>query len=220
MISKIKEGLLALIYPVRAVCQGCSSEAGHEQGWLCEECREKLAKAWVGASAAPGECHVEGAAFAYYYSGPAGGIVRNMKYYGVHRLGEMMARDMVRALDPLEPIYADMVVPVPMHHLRKHLRGYNQAEVLAENVARIKGIEMICALRRSRNTRQQARLTGEERRHNLRSAITVDGDVAGKTILLVDDVCTTGATAAACEQALRNAGAKHVFLVCYALAKE
>lgn len=220
MMKKIKNALLALIYPVRAVCMGCSGAAGHEQGWLCPQCRERLAKSWIGASAVPGECRVEGAAFAYHYAGPAGSIVRNMKYRGVHRLGDMMARDMVRAIETIEPICADMVVPVPMHARRRHLRGYNQAEVLAENVARIKGLEMSCALKRPKYTRQQARLSGEERRNNIKNAITVVGDVAEKTILLVDDVYTTGATAAACEQALRNAGAKHVFLVCYTLAKE
>ncbi|MBR6767439.1 MAG: hypothetical protein IKM02_05760, partial [Clostridia bacterium] len=78
---------MGLIYPVRAECMGCSDASGHENGWLCDECREKLAKSWVGAAPVPGECHAEGAAFAYVYNGPAGGIVRNMKYRGVRRLG-------------------------------------------------------------------------------------------------------------------------------------
>ncbi|MBR6767475.1 MAG: ComF family protein, partial [Clostridia bacterium] len=136
------------------------------------------------------------------------------------RLGSFMAKDMVRALAGIEPINADMVVPVPMHPWRQRIRDYNHAEVLAEHVACIKGIEMRCALRRVRMTIQQARLSMEERRNNLDHAIEISGDVAGKCILLVDDVCTTGATAAACERVLRQAGAKHVFLLCYALAKE
>jgi len=146
--------------------------------------------------------------------------VRNMKYYGVHRLGDMMAADMVRALDSIEPVKADMVVPVPMHRQRRRLRGYNHADILAEKIAEMRNMKMCRALERNRPTRQQARLSGKERRNNLDQAISAVEDVGGKCILLVDDVCTTGATAAACERALRTAGAKHVFLLCYALAKE
>jgi len=219
MKQKIKKYLLKLTYPMHAVCMGCADASGHERGWLCEECREKLAKSWVGASLATGECHAEGAAFAYSYTGPAGGLVRNLKYRGARHLGSFMAPDMVRALECIEPVNADMVVPVPMHPRRKRLREYNHAEVLAEHVAKMKGLEMRCVLKRVRMTTQQARLSDEERRHNLDQAIVIDEDVAGKCILLVDDVCTTGATAAACENVLRQAGAKHVFLLCYALAK-
>lgn len=212
--------IAGLVYPVRAVCMGCLDASGHERGWLCDECREKLARSWVGAAPAPGDCGMEGSAFAYSYAGPAGGIVRNMKYRGVWRLGSFMAGDMMRALDTIEPVRVDMVVPVPMHWLRKRMRDYNQAEVLAALIAEMKGVEYCCALRRVRLTVQQARLSGEARRNNLEQAIEVAEDVAGKRILLVDDVCTTGATAAACEQALRQAGAKHMFLLCYALAKD
>jgi len=219
-MMKMKEKLLALIYPVRAVCQGCMSAAGHERGWLCEACREKLARSWIGASPVVGECQAEGAAFAYAYGGPAGGLVRSLKYRGVRRLGEFMATDMVRALEGIEPVNADMVVPVPMHPKRRRQRLYNHAEILADHVAQMKDIPMCCALKRVRMTTQQALLSGEERRHNLNQSIKVDADVSGKTILLVDDVYTTGATAAACEKALRQAGAKHVYLLCYALAKQ
>lgn len=220
MIDRIRNILRRLVYPQNAVCMGCGSQAGHESGWLCDECRENLAKSWIGASPPPGDIGAEGVAFAYHYAGPAGGIVRNMKYRGVHRLGEMMARDMVRALAAIEPIHADMVVPVPMHFRRKKLRGYNHAELLAEIVAREKGLEMCLALQRVRPTVQQARLSGSERRNNLDQAIVSAADVRGKCVLLVDDVCTSGATAVACERALREAGAKYVYLLCYALAKE
>lgn len=212
--------LREMVYPLQSVCQGCGSAAGQDSDWLCAECRERLARSWIGASNATGLCRAEGAAFAYAYAGPAGGMVRSLKYHGAHKLGEIMARDMVRALDLIEPIHADMVVPVPMHRYRKRLRGYNQAEVLADHVARMRGLEMCNALARVRITAQQARLSGRERRENVDQAISVTGDVLGKCILLVDDVCTTGATAAACEQALRAAGAAHVFLLCYTCAKE
>lgn len=220
MTRGIGRSLYRMLCPKLAFCQACGSGAGHERGWICEKCRQRLASSWVGAGPAPGDCGVEGAAFAYSYHGPAGGLVRNMKYRGVSELGDMMARDMVRALGSIEPVRADLVVPVPMHRRRVMHRGFNHADILAEKVAGIKGIETRRVLERTRNNRQQARLSGMERRLNMENAISVSGDVKGKCVLLVDDVCTTGATAAACEQALRRAGAEHVFLLCYTLAKE
>ena len=78
---------------------------------------------------------------------------------------------------------------------------------------------MLAALERVRNTRQQARLYAEERQ-NMDGAIALRGDVAGRRILLVDDVCTTGATANACARALLDAGAEAVYLLCFAVAGE
>lgn len=210
--------LMAWVYPRRAVCMGCGSAAGCEQDWICDGCRERLADNWVGAAPPPEDCPVDGAAFAYLYQGPAGGLVRNLKYRGVHRLARVMAEDMVRACRGLEPMGVEMVVSVPMYPRRERQRGLNQSEVLARQVAVQMGAPFFRALRRVKNTRQQARLSPEARRRNLTGAFSADASVSGRRVLLVDDVCTTGATARACAEALRDGGAAAVFLVCYALA--
>ena len=210
--------LLELIYPIRAECMGCGTKAGFERDWLCEDCRQALANRWVGAATPPEGGLIDGAAYGYFYGGPAGGLVRNLKYRGVSRLAEPMGRQMVRAFEGLQPAQIDCVVPVPMHIRRTRKRGVNHALLLAKAVADGLGLPLEEALVRTRNTRQQARLNDAERLHNLDGAFAVAGDVAGKRVLLVDDVCTTGATANACAKALLENGASTVLLVCFCLA--
>lgn len=221
MSEGLKRGaraLLELIYPIRAECMGCGAKAGFEWDWLCEDCRQALASRWVGAAPPPEGGLIDGAAYGYLYGGPAGGLVRNLKYRGVSRLAEPMGRQMVRAFERLQPAMIDCVVPVPMHVRRTRKRGVNQAMLLAREVAAGLGLPMEEALVRTRNTRQQARLADAERLHNLDGAFAVTADVAGKRVLLVDDVCTTGATANACAGTLLEGGASAVLLVCFALA--
>ncbi len=223
MSEGLKRGaraLLELIYPIRAECMGCGTRAGFERDWLCEDCRQALANRWVGAAPPPEGGLIDGAAYAYLYGGPAGGLVRNLKYRGVSRLAEPMGRQMLRAFDGLQPAQIDCVVPVPMHIRRTRKRGVNQALLLAREMAGGLGLPLAEALVRTRNTRQQARLDAAERLHNLDGAFAVACDVKGKRVLLVDDVCTTGATANACAEALLAGGASAVLLVCFCLARK
>ena len=219
MLVRTREGLLGLVYPRRAICMGCDSQAGFERDWLCEECRQDLAGRWVGASEPPAGGLIEGAAFAYVYGGPASGMVHHLKYGGVHRLAPVMGRHMARACEALSPLPADCVVPVPMHLKRLRDRGYNHAELLAREAAGHLGLPVLLALERTRHTPQQARLDVARRARNLEGAFALAGYVAGRRVLLVDDVCTTGATANACARTLLDGGAASVYLLCYAVAR-
>ena len=217
-LKRAARALLELIYPIRAECMGCGAKTGFERDWLCEDCRQALANRWVGAAPPPEGGLIDGAAYGYFYRGPAGGLVRNLKYRGVSRLAEPMGRQMVRALEGLQPAHIDCVTPVPMHVRRVRKRGVNQALLLAREVADGLQLPLEEALVRTRNTLQQARLDEAKRMHNLDGAFAVAGNVAGKRVLLVDDVCTTGATANACAEALLKEGAGAVLLVCFCLA--
>ena len=214
------DGLLALIYPRRAECMGCGSKAGFERDWLCEACRQALADRWVGAAPPPEGGLIDSAAYAYRYGEPASGLVRNLKYRGVARLAEPMGRQMARAFEALQPAHIDWVTPVPMHVRRARLRSVDHAALLADEVAARLELPMIRALKRTRNTPQQARLSDAERLHNLEGAFAVSGDPAGKRVLLVDDVCTTGATANACAAELLRGGASAGLLLCFAQARK
>ena len=107
----------------------------------------------------------------------------------------------------------DILVPVPLHTSRLAQRGYNQAQLLAEGVAQQTGI--IClpnALQRQRHTQSQVGLNAQERQSNMEAAFTADhNQVNNQTLLLIDDVLTTGATLAACAQAALDAGAQAVY---------
>lgn len=221
MMEKMKRlagGLLELVYPLRARCMGCGAASGLERDWLCEDCRQALADRWIGAIQPPEGGLIDGAACAFRYGGPAGGVVRSLKYRGARKLAEPMGRHMAQAFDALRPTFIDLVVPVPMHPKRLKQRGCNQAELLGRQVALNLELPYMDALERTRNTRQQARLSGEERLNNLEDAFALRGDVAGRRVLLVDDVWTTGATANACARTLLEGGATAVYLLCYAAA--
>ena len=109
----------------------------------------------------------------------------------------------------------DAVVPVPLHWRKKMHRGFNQAELLAGHVAKHRGVPLLHALRRRRPTAVQASLAVAGRRRNVTGAFLFrpKADLAGKRILLIDDVMTTGATASACAVALKRGGAKSVSLL-------
>ncbi|MBP5671132.1 MAG: ComF family protein [Victivallales bacterium] len=104
----------------------------------------------------------------------------------------------------------DGIVPVPLHWLRRFMRGYNQTEVLADHLGRRLGLPTVCCLKRSRYTRQQARMNKEERRRNIRHAFVCRKSPAGLRLLLLDDVFTTGSTLKAAATALLDGGAAAV----------
>lgn len=212
--------LLELIYPRRAVCMGCGSMLGCDRNDLCEDCRARLAKSWVGVRAPERGTGLDGAAYAYVYAGPAGGMVRRMKYGGVWILAEEMGADLARAVELLRIPSVCCVTAVPMHPKRLRRRGRNHAELLARQVAARLNLEYVELLMRTRNAPQQARLEAKARRENLRGGFVLRSEwwekVSGADILLIDDVLTTGATAAGCAAALKEAGARCVWFAAYA----
>ncbi len=152
------------------------------------------------------------AAALYHYRADAGykKISQALKYHRDFGTGRWAARELGARLSA-SPLYADvdLVVPVPLHWTRQWRRGYNQAAIIAREVARELGAP--CAerlLRRARRTRSQTRLSGEAKARNVAGAFVLrkpSGNPAARHILLIDDVFTTGATLAACHAALRQA---------------
>jgi ComF family protein len=119
-----------------------------------------------------------------------------------------------------QQIAVDVIVPVPLHPRRLRERGYNQATLLAQVLGRrMERPVRAKAVERVRNTRSQMRLDAAERRSNVAGAFrSLDDRVSGRRILLIDDVCTTGATLDACAKALQEAGATWVHALTLARA--
>jgi ComF family protein len=170
----------------------------------CGRCRRGLSAFTAGASFGP-------------FEGSLRLLVHELKYRGrrrvATRLASMLLEDpAVRRL--LSP--GAELVPVPLHPRRRRERGFNQAELLAAALASGSGLVLAPGvLVRRKDTAPQSGLSSAARRRNVAGAFAVRQRprVVGRTLVLVDDVSTTGATAAACARALRQAGASEVRLV-------
>lgn len=232
-----REALLAgaaLLFPPQARCLGCGSLLGTFSPWLCQDCQELLIPlaytsqvlcARCGLPMEGTRCHTCGewpsdspslARCVFAYARPVQGLIRAFKYGGVYRLAPYLARHMSDLMisQALEP--PDALIPVPMHPRRQRQRGYNHALLLAQALSQQQDLPLLSdRLARVKNTRQQAKLSGAQRRTALEGAFEAR-DVAGKRLLLVDDVLTTGATACQCTRALLRAGARDVRLIALA----
>lgn len=151
-------------------------------------------------------------------------MVHALKYRDTQEAGLLMARMMTRAGRQLLAD-CDMLIPVPLHRWRLWQRRFNQSAYLAQAIARLSARTFRPGLLlRIKATRSQVGLHEKERRQNVARAFAIDSgkiaDIAGKQVVLVDDVMTTGATAGACATVLRKAGAARVDILCFALVLE
>jgi ComF family protein len=157
----------------------------------------------------------------FQFTDPVPGIIHKLKYQGqfalAKPLGELMAESWPSWRAP-----AELVMSIPLHPKRKKYRGYNQSELLARHLCHALDLPGDSrALRRMRNTRPQIDLSPTDRVTNVAGAFWADGEkVAGKAILLIDDVCTTGSTLSEAAKALLTAGATTVSAYCLARVVE
>ncbi len=150
----------------------------------------------------------------YPYDGAARAAVHALKYRGGRHIAGVMGALMRQHLQR-RPLRAEVVVPVPLSRRKLRERGYNQAALLAETIADAVGGAVQEPLSRADRPAQQG-LTAVERLRNLSGAIEATERLSGRSILLVDDVATTGATLSACAEALQAAGAREIRALVFA----
>ncbi len=153
------------------------------------------------------------------YGPVARSLALRLKYGGRIAFAETMAGPMARLL----PEGADLIVPVPLHRWRLWSRGFNQAGLIAAGVASLSGVPVDHdALLRRRQTLSLRGLGGRARARTVAGAFAISGEasregrVRDKAVVLVDDVCASGATTDACTRVLRSAGARSVTILCWA----
>lgn len=197
----------ALEFPGEPACSRCQIPL--EDRWDSTRCRACLAHP---------PSH-SGVTAAVLYTEPARQMVLRFKHGGRIGLAPLMARLMAARLP--EETGGALLVPVPLHRIRLWLRGYNQAALLAQSIARTSGRSvMVDALKRTRATSKLGGLGRAARARELQGAIIANrhrtGALAGRDVVLVDDVLTSGATTAVCTIALLEAGARSVHIACFA----
>ncbi|WP_346426947.1 ComF family protein [Novosphingobium sp. PC22D] len=160
-----------------------------------------------------------GIAAATLYNEASKQLVLALKHGNRIALAPMMAHQIAAKLPVLKP--GTLIVPVPLHRSRLWSRGYNQAAILAEELARLTGMMLVVdGLVRRKSTPFLGNLDRRARSSALSGAITVNPNrremIKGANIVLVDDVLTSGATSDACISALKRRGAKSVVIACFA----
>ncbi len=218
--------ILDLIFPPH--CVGC----GRSGALVCEGCWESFTP--LGPQVCPvcgspvsasrrchaGSLHFRWARSAFLFDGPCREAIHALKYKRRAPLAEALVERMASHLHLPDHSF-EMLVPVPLHSERQAERGFNQAAMLAVALGtRLRLPVTSEALLRIRPTRSQVDLSLEERHENVSGAFQGSEElVARRSVLLVDDVYTTGATLGACALALRHAGASDVVAVTLARAR-
>ncbi len=222
----IRTWLLDLIFP--KFCVGCRLEGT----FLCAACRAGLPSSapscpvcsrrnFSGVLCDPcaEKTHLRRFLAPFPYGDPlVRELIHTYKYTGVRELAPFLAEEIVSFLNsyaarPTEPA---CLIPIPLHRRRERERGFDQARLLADALGKRLSLPVMRLLRRTRATEQQALLDSyDERRRNVADAFRVrdPGAIAGWTVILVDDVSTSGATLAEAARVLREAGARTVWAI-------
>ncbi len=219
MLTKLAKSALDLVFPIH--CTGC----GREGGIICEVCAEGLeglSRPYCGICSALGVDGVcqwcleyprgfDALRSPYKFEGAVRDAIHALKYRGVRAAAETLAGLMALYLER-DPVSADVVIPAPLHPLRLRSRGYNQSALLARSAGRAVGLPIReNLLVRVKDTRPQvATQTREERRLNVAGSFVCKAELDGMSVLLIDDVATTGSTLSECAFALKDAGASRV----------
>jgi competence protein ComFC len=239
LVRKFCTGLFSFIFPDDCriceqplrevsrvpVCRACLAKAEPlAADYFCVQCRAPFRNAFPLDT--EGRCAlcrrgVRGFDAAYsfgFYEGELRELIHLFKYGRVETLAKPLGRYLALAL-PREESF-DAIVPMPLHWRKRWQRGFNQADLLAREISRRIHTPVKHVLRRVRFTAAQAGLTNAKRRQNVSGAFRPRRakTLHGQNVVLVDDVMTTGATAASCARALKMAGARKVVLLTLARA--
>ena len=235
--GQLVRGLLHLVYP--GACYACNRPLSPEESDFCPACRTLLATdpnpvcPRCAASVGPfvplddgcKKCrnhafHFAGVCRLGPYEGQLREIILRMKHAAGEGLAEAMGLLLADARrETIAGMKIDVVMPVPLHWWRRIRRGYNQSEAVARSLSvQLKLPLQSRFLRRSRLTPNQVGQSGPQRRENVRGAFQAGNrkELAGKTVLIVDDVLTTGSTASEAARALRSVGVAKIYVAALA----
>ncbi|MGE5435684.1 MAG: ComF family protein [Syntrophothermus sp.] len=149
-------------------------------------------------------------------------IIHHLKYRSRFKIGIYLGEQIAEAkIDFIINNKIDLIIPVPLHRIKKAERGFNQSDYIVKGLSsKIKIPAEYKAVSRIKNTASQTKMNLSERQINIKNAFKIKNEnaVKGKTIILVDDLMTTGSTLSECAKILLDAGAKKIFAISAAIA--
>ncbi len=212
------------------ICINCNKKIIDSEKVICSDCFNQLEKATQERINLEYERKFRKenivkdfqSAFIFLDETPIQKIIHELKYNGKFHIGKYLGEKVSEILnDKLSTWNADLIITIPLHSLRKAERGFNQAEIIAEEIGKIIGINYSKnILKRTRFTETQTHLNLLERKENMINAFKLKNRkiINDKNIILVDDVITTGATVSECARILKNNGAKNIYALSVAIA--
>lgn len=227
MFEKLKKNLSWLFFCNH--CPYCSTVIGKNEE-ICEDCRENLPRIveekckFCGAGKSRCDCRkhknkYDGITSPFYYEDEIGRCIRKFKFGGYDFYGKTLAQDMAESVKKdFKDIGFDLVCYVPFTKNQQRKRKYNQSEILAKHLSEMLSIPMKSVVVKLFDNEPQHNLNAIRRRGNVSCVYDVCENVKDKTILVVDDIKTTGATLDACATILKIRGAEKVYCVTAALA--
>jgi competence protein ComFC len=222
LTGQLHEKLIDFFFP--RCCVGC----GKRGDFLCAGCRQKLPRLLspfcqkCGKPGASGglcpacwgqETAIDGIRSVFRFEGVVRQAIHELKYRNLKAISGCLA-ELMASYVQANPMHGEVLVPVPLHLRRLRERGYNQSSLLAKELGKLIALPLIDGgLRRLKDSLPQARTTTvEERRRNVANAFACpDERLSGMSVILIDDVCTSGATLEACAKAIKHAGAVSVW---------
>lgn len=198
------------------LCLCCKRPIAFASTVMCDVCNAAIQQ----ASKTYNLSYIDQCYAAFYYCDVSRLAIFRLKYYGKRRLARPIARlmhDEARA----RGLSGDIIVPVPIHKSRMRQRGFNQARLLALELANLMALPCADILKRTKHTEKQAGMSLAQRLSNIEGAFDIEPcNIQDKHIILVDDILTTGTTAAQCAKLLLEQGASEVSLIVFLTADD
>ncbi len=208
-MNNILDNILSLIYP--PVCGFCGKI---DKNYICKKCSLKIKEYEIKNDCITKNMYIDEGYSIFRYKGIIRDTFIKYKFNNKPYLSKTFSKIILKnkKICGILKKY-DIIIPVPVHKKRKQKRGYNQTEIIAREIAKALDIKIVTdVLIKNKNIKPQSQLTKRDRKQNVKNAFKVQNNkkIINKSILIFDDVYTTGSTINECSKVIKLAGAKNI----------